>query len=82
MCSQKCASPGVGLGSCAAPTLTLSAAAAFSVLGSDTTIARSRLGSLGLCFVYVFVYVDEGVGRSIDGGHGPKNMTQAKRRTG
>lgn len=45
MCSKKCASPGVGRGSWAAPTLTLSAAAAFSVRGSDTTMARSRLGS-------------------------------------
>jgi hypothetical protein len=44
--SQKCASPGVGVGSCAAPTFTLSAAAAFSVCGSETTMARSRFGSL------------------------------------
>lgn len=55
MCSQKCASPGLSFGSCDAPTRTLRAAAAFSVVGSETTMALRLLGNLLLLLMCVCV---------------------------
>ena len=48
MCSQKCASPGKASGSCEAPMLTFSAAAALSVVASWITSTFSLFDSSAL----------------------------------
>ena len=45
MCSQKCARPCTSVGSCSCPADTETAAAAISIVGSDTRMTSSLLGS-------------------------------------